>query len=722
MKCGILRHKSNSQNQEGGYMALGDGIRRNIATVSKEERDRFRDAIISLQTQQRYPGQRSDSPVGGVTYWFKQDEIHANTHVHNCPAFLPWHRELINRFEALLRLVDPELSLHYWDWTTDPSWMFTPDLMGNGNGDAGAPWLSAGFYNPAATPCRSPDEFDPNNNPFDPPCSLTRQLGVFAGLINPLDQANLLQAKSFAEFHNLMGPLHAQGHNYVGGTLLGPHTSFRDPFVFLLHSNIDRLFAVWQCQPGHSERLDPAHVYDYAPGDWLQDPEKGQGDVQSGQPWWGFRSPLEPWAGPAAQNVGTGIIANVQAVRPWAAPDNEQTNPLNQKDSRHYSVVAPAAYDTFAPLSGSWAHANLTSLAKAPPASQAALVGYSWGTGGSKQVVYLDGNGHVHVLYVTVGGSWAHADLTSLAPGAPSAVGPALAAYSWEVGRSKQIVYLDAKGHVHELYVTPGAAWAHADLTSLAAGAPPAVGTALAAYSWEVGRSKQVVYLDANGHVHELYVTLGGGWAHADLTSLAAGAPPAVGPSLVGYSWEVGPSKQVVYYTGDGHVHELYVTLGGGWAHADLTSLATGAPPAEGPPFQRGLTAYSWEVGPSKQVVYPTANGHIHELYVYAGGSWAHADLTETAPGAIGGGPPLVGYEWEAGSSKQVVYFDPINNDVNELWVRPGGNWQYANLSHITGFGGASIRSPISAYSWYTGGSKQVVFLTSDGNVHEFYI
>jgi hypothetical protein len=101
-------------------MALGDGIRRNIRTVSKKERDRLRDAIIKLQTQRRYPGQRSDSPVGGVTYCFKQDEIHANSHVHNCPAFVPWHRELINRFEALIREIDPELSLHYWDWTEDP--------------------------------------------------------------------------------------------------------------------------------------------------------------------------------------------------------------------------------------------------------------------------------------------------------------------------------------------------------------------------------------------------------------------------------------------------------------------------------------------------------------------------------------------------------------------------------------------------------------------------
>jgi|SRR5215469_4461351 len=119
------------------------------------------------------------------------------------------------------------------------------------------------------------------------------------------------------------------------------------------------------------------------------------------------------------------------------------------------------------------------------------------------------------------------------------------------------------------------------------------------------------------------------------------------------------------------------------------------------------LAAYSWEVGRSKQVVYPTADGRAHELYVYAGGNWAHADLTELASGAIGGGAPMVGYEWKAGSSKQVVYFDPIDNDVHGLWVRPGGQWQHADLTIVTGFDvAASIRLPISAYSWYTGGSK----------------
>jgi hypothetical protein len=91
---------------------LGDGIRRNLATVSKEERDLFIDAVKQLNQVFYSPaGSRADFPAGHVSYWFKQDEIHQSSHVHGCPAFLPWHREMCNRFEALLRKTHPELSL-----------------------------------------------------------------------------------------------------------------------------------------------------------------------------------------------------------------------------------------------------------------------------------------------------------------------------------------------------------------------------------------------------------------------------------------------------------------------------------------------------------------------------------------------------------------------------------------------------------------------------------
>src|SRR5262245_39898636 len=99
-------------------MALGDGIRRNIAQVEPTERTALRDAIIEMH-HRFYPGSRDDTPPGGVSWWFKQDEIHQATHVHGGPEFLPWHREITNRFEAMLREINPQLSLHYWDFKED---------------------------------------------------------------------------------------------------------------------------------------------------------------------------------------------------------------------------------------------------------------------------------------------------------------------------------------------------------------------------------------------------------------------------------------------------------------------------------------------------------------------------------------------------------------------------------------------------------------------------
>src|SRR2546429_9822859 len=107
---------------------LGDGIRRNLATVSKEERDLFIDAVKQLNQVYYSPaGARTDFPAGHVSYWFKQDEIHQSSHVHGCPAFLTWHRQICNRFEGLLRSVHPKLSLHYWDWHLDQFNMLDKD-------------------------------------------------------------------------------------------------------------------------------------------------------------------------------------------------------------------------------------------------------------------------------------------------------------------------------------------------------------------------------------------------------------------------------------------------------------------------------------------------------------------------------------------------------------------------------------------------------------------
>ena len=314
-------------------MALGDGVRRNIASVEPRERRLFRDALLALN-RRFFPGQRSDAIPGGVSFWFKQDEIHQATHVHGGPEFLPWHREIVNRLEEMLRLVNPQLSLHYWDWTQDPRSipnsnlgagntgelnLFTTDFMGHGGSDQrpiGEPWLSAGYYVADTSPDRDRDN---TANPADPPRIVSRSVGGQPVL--PVEDTAMLQIDDYADFRSELERLHNRMHGFVR---MGPqHLSFRDPFVFLLHSNVDRLFALWQIDPVHPQRLDPNTVY-------------------------GTESNKDVLVDNVIQNVNHNILpwsGIPDTVRPWASPENQQV----VKTYKHLSIVTPRAYDTSVP-------------------------------------------------------------------------------------------------------------------------------------------------------------------------------------------------------------------------------------------------------------------------------------------------------------------------------------------------------------------------------------
>lgn len=286
-------------------MAIGDGIRRDIAKVSQAERDRFIAAILQLDTAKFYGD--------GVSYWDKQEDIHKYAHlagvdVHGGPGFVPWHRELCNRFEELLREVDSDLSLHYWDFSTDPrdtssgrTNLFTSNFMGSDQGDADAP-----LQNFESTEGSGHTHIwravNRGSSSLGTPVSLT--------------DAQVIGSANWENVNYAISQVHSDAHDYIGGTITQPHFSFHDPFVFLLHSNIDRLYSMWQTQSGHPERLNPATVY-----------HSDSADA-------GLNGPVEPWAGNLAN-------PSLQ-LRPWAPPENQQV----VKTYKDPSVVAPPCYDT----------------------------------------------------------------------------------------------------------------------------------------------------------------------------------------------------------------------------------------------------------------------------------------------------------------------------------------------------------------------------------------
>ncbi|MFM0367445.1 hypothetical protein, partial [Paraburkholderia sediminicola] len=77
-------------------------------------------------------------------------------------------------------------------------------------------------------------------------------------------------------------------------------------------------------------------------------------------------------------------------------------------------------------------------------------------------------------------------------------------------------------------------------------------------------------FISVDGHVHELYIHPGAGWVDNDLTAFAHGTPTASGSALDGY-WGSDSSQHVNFISVDGHVHELYVRPGAGWVDNDLS-------------------------------------------------------------------------------------------------------------------------------------------------------
>jgi hypothetical protein len=346
----------------------------------------------------------------------------------------------------------------------------------------------------------------------------------------------------------------------------------------------------------------------------------------------------------------------------WPAGQSKQVAYISQDHHIHELSVRKG---------GIWQHTDLTQRSSAPLADNRFLLGSAWPEVGTKQVAYLAQNGHVHELWTANGETWQNVDVSALT-GAPPAV-RVTASYSWAEGHSKIVVYVDDDHHIHELSAEAGKPWRHVDLTAIT-NAPLPGSYFMVGYAFSEGRSKQVAYVGQEGHIHELYVEVGGQWQHIDLTE-RTNAPHAV-DLMVGYEWPEARCKQVAFVSKDRHIHELCMVIGQSWQYADLSTI-TNAPPAT-----NVLTGYAWPEGHSKQIAYVGQDGYIHELYVEAGQQWQWVNLTERAQAPVTPITSVSGYAWTAGETKQVTYTGD-DGEIRELWMPRAGTWTATNLSQI---------------------------------------
>ncbi|MEE8585452.1 MAG: tyrosinase family protein [Acidobacteriota bacterium] len=255
-------------------------VRKNALSLTPAERTQFTDAVRALKREVR-PGASRNS-YDEIVLMHRRAMSQATppggnpgvrNSAHRGPAFLPWHREFLRRFERGLQRVsnNPNLGLPYWDWAADAPNTINPrvwsaDLLG-GDGQAGNVVRDGPFrFNPA-DPANSWVIVDGNGNPagglqrrLGQGASLAAQSDIDAALLIPTYDVSPWDVSSSSGFRNTLegwigsGRLHNAVHAWVGGSML-PGTSPNDPVFFLHHCFVDLIWFLWQQQHGVNNYL-----------------------------------------------------------------------------------------------------------------------------------------------------------------------------------------------------------------------------------------------------------------------------------------------------------------------------------------------------------------------------------------------------------------------------------------------------------------------------------
>lgn len=243
-------------------------VRKNAATLTPDEISRFVNAVINLKKTMT-----SGTDGTSISIFDQFVATHLGTSdvagridptgrrfsnpAHGNAAFLPWHREFLYEFEYLLQVVDPSVTIPYWDFTDRDSAkniIFQNNFMGPNGGSSGVGGgaVQSGFFSAANKWLQRKDlsgnTWTGKSRDTQP---LTRYMRAFDRLPTQAQVDQTLAQTTYDKFRSsLENTAHATAHLWMGGSTANVATSPNDPMFWLLHANVDRIWAEWQLN-GH---------------------------------------------------------------------------------------------------------------------------------------------------------------------------------------------------------------------------------------------------------------------------------------------------------------------------------------------------------------------------------------------------------------------------------------------------------------------------------------
>jgi tyrosinase len=286
--------------------ALMVRVRKDAETLTEGEKTRFIRAFALLNQKD------------GYAFYKQFTDMHiANTddEIHFYENFLPWHRLYLLNLERDLQEIDSSVSLHYWRWDFPAPNLFSENF-------AGKTMVTEEDENPGSVPTFSLS--NPWRN-WKPPGSaqLLRSAfnwdltinGGWDVLINrkapeayAINMGKGIYLNLFWDQNRPRGARpgyvfsspHGGGHMSFRGQISDIPSAPQDPVFFMLHSNVDRLWGLWQ---NYWDRFAPEDADTYSPQGLSPNRDLGFGAYSQQTQW--------PWNG------------DTQAPRPPQAPYGE---------------------------------------------------------------------------------------------------------------------------------------------------------------------------------------------------------------------------------------------------------------------------------------------------------------------------------------------------------------------------------------------------------------
>jgi len=275
-----IQARHGNGNQVIGSTPCTVRIRKNANNLTPAERDRFIAAFAQLNNQ-------------GLGRFADFRDMHTNVsspQAHGRPGFLPWHRAYLLDLERELQAIDPSVALHYWRFDRPSPNIFTREYLGESD-NLGTVFFSGTnplqFWVTDGVPGITRRPF------FD----TSQATGVRT------EAQTLALGTTFTNFRTMEGNPHGNAHTSFGGSISSIGTAARDPLFFLLHCNVDRLWAKWQQQ---NNRFNPATAASFEevaanpPGHRLAD---------TMWPWNGITTPPRPPTAPGGTLAPSPVVA-----------------------------------------------------------------------------------------------------------------------------------------------------------------------------------------------------------------------------------------------------------------------------------------------------------------------------------------------------------------------------------------------------------------------------